>query len=71
MIVVLLDSSGKSLLTSSDAEVIGVTPGQLSDASQTATEFASASGLDPDQVLGEIQAAPPRSFLELLTMDQA
>jgi len=67
----VLDSAGKSLLTSSDAEVIGVTPGKLSDATRTATEFASATGLNPDQVLGEIQAAPPRSFLELLTLDQA
>lgn len=67
----VLDSSGKSLLTSSDTEVIGVTPGKLSDASRTASDFANVTGLDPDQVLGEIQAAPPRSFLELLTLDQA
>jgi len=67
----VLDSEGKSLLEPAADYVIGVTPGKLSDATQTATEFAGLTGIDEGQVLGEIQAAPSREFLELLTLDQA
>jgi cell division protein FtsI/penicillin-binding protein 2 len=67
----VLDSEGKSLLEPAADYVIGVTPGKLSDATQTATEFADLTGIDEGQVLGEIEAAPSREFLELLTLDQA
>lgn len=66
----VLDVSGKSLLSSSPAYVLGVTPGKLADPSRTASGLASLAGLDPAQVLGEIRAAPPRDFLELLTLSQ-
>jgi cell division protein FtsI/penicillin-binding protein 2 len=65
------DSSGHSLLTASTAHVIGVIPGKLSDEARTASRFASVAGLDAAQVLGQIRAAPPLSFLPLLTLDQA
>jgi cell division protein FtsI/penicillin-binding protein 2 len=67
----VLDSEGQSLLEPAAAYVIGVTPGTLSNATQTATEFANLTGLDEGQVLGEIHAAPPREFLGLLTLDQS
>jgi cell division protein FtsI/penicillin-binding protein 2 len=64
------DSSGHSLLTASTAHVVGVTPGKLSDEARTASSFAKVAGLDQAQVLGQIRAAPPLSFLPLLTLDQ-
>jgi len=67
----VLDSSGRSLLTASTAYVLGVTPDRLTDPVRTASQLASATGLDPAAVQGEIQAAPPRRFLELLTLDQS
>lgn len=67
----VLDASGKSLLSSSPAYVIGVTPDKLGDPSRTASGLAGLAGLDPAQVLGEIRAAPPRGFLELLTLSQS
>jgi cell division protein FtsI/penicillin-binding protein 2 len=67
----VLDSSGKSLLTSATAYLVGVTPDKLADPGRTASEFASVAGLDPGQVLGEIRASPSRRFMELLTLDQA
>jgi len=63
------DSDGRPLLTESTDYHIGVYPGKLSNASQTATEFAQITGLNEQQVLGQIRAAPPLQFLSLLTLD--
>lgn len=65
------DVTGKPLLAESDAYRIGVYPGQLKDPVATAAAFSKLTGLDELQVLGQIKAAPPRSFLALLTLDPA
>jgi cell division protein FtsI/penicillin-binding protein 2 len=65
------DSAGRPLLTSSTDYHAGVYPGRLSDMARTAAEFSEITGLDQQQVLGQIRAAPPRQFLSLLTLDPA
>ena len=62
-------ADGKSLLTRSDGYLIGVYPGRLANAAQTAAAFSQVTGLNRQQVLGQIQAAPPRAFLSLLTLE--
>ncbi len=63
------DSAGQPLLAKSTDFHIGVYPGRLPDASRTAAGFSQLAGLDEQQVLGRIHAAPPRQFLSLLTLD--
>ena len=67
----IMDMNGQSLISMTTAYSVGVYPGQLKDPDQTAETFAAVTGLDKQQVLGQIQAAPPRSFLTLLTLSPA
>jgi len=67
----ILDSAGRSLLTSSVDYHIGVYPGRLANVTRTASRFSQLLKLSPQQVLGQIRAAPPRVFLSLLTLDSA
>lgn len=63
------DSAGQPLIATSTDYHFGVYPGRLSNATRTAAEFSQVTGLDEQQVLGQIRAAPPRQFLSLLTLD--
>jgi cell division protein FtsI/penicillin-binding protein 2 len=65
------DSSGKSMLTESTAYHVGVYPDRLADQARTAAQFSAITGLNAQQVLGQVRAAPPRDFLSLLTLDAA
>jgi len=65
----VLDAEGKPLQVPSPVYVAGVRPASLASPAATAAAFAQATGLDATQVLGQIEAAPPRRFLELLTLD--
>jgi cell division protein FtsI/penicillin-binding protein 2 len=62
---------GQPLLAESAVYRIGVYPGKLKNAVATATEFSAATNLDEQQVLGQIQAAPPGDYLALLTLSPA
>ncbi len=67
----LLDSAGIPLIPRTTAIEVGVRPADVTNAILTARELASATGLaasDADQMRGEILAAPPHSFLELLRL---
>jgi cell division protein FtsI/penicillin-binding protein 2 len=61
----LEDISGKSLSPPSLTFTLGVYPGKLHNPQATADGLANATGLDPEQLLGQIQVAPAGSFLEL------
>ncbi len=65
------DVNGHSLLTNSADYRVGLYPGRLKDAAATAVAFSSVTHLGEQQVLGQIQAAPPNGFLSLLTLDPA
>ena len=65
------DMNGQPLLAKSADYRIGVYPGRLKNAAATAAGFSGVAGLDDQQVLGQIQAAPPSDFLSLLTLDPA
>jgi cell division protein FtsI/penicillin-binding protein 2 len=62
------DMNGLPLVDESADYHIGVYPARLASEAATAEKFSLATGLDEHQVLGEIQAAPPDSFLSLLTL---
>ena len=64
----ITDMNGQPLVTESADYQIGVYPDRLADEAATAAKFSAATGLDEQQVLGQIQAAPPGSFLSLLTL---
>jgi cell division protein FtsI/penicillin-binding protein 2 len=67
----VLDTDGASLIRPSAAFVARVRPGQLADPAATAKAFAKATGLDKEQVLSVIRAAPQSEPLTLLTLDPA
>ncbi len=67
----VLDAEGASLIRSSTAFIAEVRPGQLKNPGATAKAFAKVTGLDREQVLSVIQAAPQSEKLTLLTLDPA
>lgn len=67
----ILDSSGTSLITTSTDYQVGLYPGKLKHAAATAARFSAITRLDEQQVLGQIQAAPPGDFLSMLTLSPA
>ena len=67
----VLDAEGQPLQVPSPVYVVGVIPSALTDPAATADRFATATGLDAGQVLGQINAAPPNQFLKLASLDPA
>jgi cell division protein FtsI/penicillin-binding protein 2 len=67
----LLNAAGQPLAVPSAAYVAEVTPGKLASPQATAQAFGRVTGLDPNQVLGVILAAPQSDALKLLTLDPA
>jgi cell division protein FtsI/penicillin-binding protein 2 len=65
----VLDAKGNPLQVNATAYVLGVVPDRLSSPAKTAQAFAKPTGLQAGQVLGQITAAPPHSFLPLATLD--
>jgi cell division protein FtsI/penicillin-binding protein 2 len=65
----VLDAKGNPLQVKATAYVLGVVPDRLASPAKTAQAFAKPSGLQAGQVLGQITAAPPHSFLRLATLD--
>jgi cell division protein FtsI/penicillin-binding protein 2 len=63
------DMSGKPLIAESADYQVGVYPDRLTSPAATAGEFSLLTGLNEEQVLGQIQAAPPGEFLSLLTLE--
>ncbi len=64
----LEDAEGASLIHPSPAWRVQVRPGQLAHPEETAEDFAAVTGLDEDQVLSVIRAAPQAHPLTLLTL---
>jgi cell division protein FtsI/penicillin-binding protein 2 len=67
----LLSATGRPLALLSEVYVVGVRPGRLRNPEATADGLASATGLDAQQVLGQITAAPLYPFLELARLRPA
>jgi hypothetical protein len=65
----VLDADGHPLEEAAPVDVLGVWPGRLADPQLTARRFAAATGLETAQVLGQVDAAPPRQFLALASLD--
>ena len=63
------DSAGRPLVTKSTDYHVGVYPGRLANVARTAAGFSRIAGLNGQQVLGQIRAAPPQVFLSLLTLE--
>lgn len=67
----LLDSGGHPLILKSPAVEVGVRPDRVKDPAATAAMLASVTGLassEAAQMLGQILAAPPNNFLELVQL---
>ncbi|MGH3420948.1 MAG: NTF2-like N-terminal transpeptidase domain-containing protein, partial [Streptosporangiaceae bacterium] len=67
----LLDAEGAPLIHPSPAWIVQVRPGQLTSPEQTAAAFAGVTGLDEEQVLSVIRAAPQTHPLTLVTLSPA
>jgi len=67
----LLDSAGQPLILLSPAVEVGVRPDRVANPIATATKLAKVTGLarsEADQMVGQIRAAPPNTFLELIQL---
>ncbi len=67
----ILDSAGQPLEAPAPVYVLGVTPAALASPTETASQFAAATGVEAVQVAGQITAAPPQQFLKLASLDAA
>ena len=71
---VLLDSEGQSLIPRSSVIELGVVPDKVRDPLRTAERLAKVTGLaqsDAVEMAGQIEAWPPKSFLELVQFTPA
>jgi cell division protein FtsI/penicillin-binding protein 2 len=67
----LLDSAGQPLILRSPAVEVGVRPDRVTNPIATATKLARVTGLarsEADQMVGQIRAARPNTFLELIQL---
>jgi cell division protein FtsI/penicillin-binding protein 2 len=64
----LLDSAGKPLTRPSLTYIAGVYPGKLTSEAATANRLARVTGIDPRQLLSQIQVAPAGRFLKLVRL---
>jgi cell division protein FtsI/penicillin-binding protein 2 len=67
----VLDAEGDPLQLPGPAYEVGVWPERLADQAATAAAFASITGLQAAQVLGQITAAPPDQLVRLATLEPA
>ncbi len=67
----IADMNGQPLVAVTTDYRVGVYPGRLKHPAATAAGLSALTGLNAEQVLGQIQAAPPSDFLSLLTLDPA
>jgi cell division protein FtsI/penicillin-binding protein 2 len=67
----LLDAEGTPLIHPSPAWIAQVRPGRLAHPEETAEAFATMTGLDDQQVLSVIRAAPQTHPLTLVTLSPA
>ncbi len=67
----LLDAAGTPLILPSPAWIAQVRPGRLAHPEETAEAFAAMTGLDEEQVLSVIRAAPQTHPLTLVTLSPA
>jgi cell division protein FtsI/penicillin-binding protein 2 len=65
------DDTGRPLGVPSPVYAVGVRPGSLRDPQQTAAGLAAVTGLDENQIYGQIVAAPSGPFLPLLQLPPA
>jgi cell division protein FtsI/penicillin-binding protein 2 len=71
---VLLDAGNHSLITPSPVIELGVIPARVTNPTRTAQRLAKAVGLAPsdaDEMTGQIEAWPPKKFLELVQLSPA
>ncbi len=71
---VLLDTQGRSLISRSPVIEVGVIPGRVKHPLKTAERLAKVTGLaqsDADEMSGQIEAWPPKKFLELVQLSPA
>jgi cell division protein FtsI/penicillin-binding protein 2 len=66
----VLDAAGKSLISDTPVYLVGVTPGTLASPKLTIKSLARLTGLDGGAMLGQVLAAPPRQFMELLALSR-
>ncbi|HEX9066959.1 MAG TPA: penicillin-binding transpeptidase domain-containing protein, partial [Streptosporangiaceae bacterium] len=67
----LLDSGGHPLILKSQSVEVGVRPDRVADPAVTASRLAKVTGLassEAAQMVGQILAAPPNQFLELIQL---
>jgi cell division protein FtsI/penicillin-binding protein 2 len=64
----ITDANGQPLFTPTEVVNVGVDPGQVTDLPSLAAALGSATGVDPQQIVTDVQKAKPGQFVPVITL---
>jgi cell division protein FtsI/penicillin-binding protein 2 len=62
------DANGQPLFTATEVVNVGVDPGQVTDLPTLAAALGAATGIDPQQIISDVQKAKPGQFVPVITL---
>jgi cell division protein FtsI/penicillin-binding protein 2 len=67
----ILGAGGAALVTPQPVVIVGIVPARATSLTSTLATLAGAVGIDPARVQAVLQAAPPKSFVPVITLRRA
>ncbi|MGY1808466.1 penicillin-binding transpeptidase domain-containing protein [Blastococcus sp. SYSU D00669] len=64
----ITDATGAPLFTPTEVVNVGVDPGQVTDLPALAAALGAATGVDPQQIVADVQGAQPGQFVPVITL---
>jgi cell division protein FtsI/penicillin-binding protein 2 len=64
----ITDANGQPLFTPTEVVNVGVDPGQVTDLPSLAAALGAATGVDPQQIVTDVQKAKPGQFVPVITL---
>jgi cell division protein FtsI/penicillin-binding protein 2 len=64
----ITDATGAPLFAPTEVVNVGVDPGQVTDLPALAGALAAATGVAPEEIVADVQAAPPGQFVPVITL---
>ncbi|MGY1617618.1 penicillin-binding transpeptidase domain-containing protein [Geodermatophilus sp. SYSU D00691] len=64
----ITDATGAPLFTPTEVVNVGVDPGQVTDLPALAASLGAATGVDPQQIVADVQGAQPGQFVPVITL---
>ncbi|MGY1692101.1 penicillin-binding transpeptidase domain-containing protein [Geodermatophilus sp. SYSU D01105] len=64
----ITDADGRPLFTPTEVVNVGVDPAQVTDLPALAAALSAATGIAADEIVADVQAAPPGQFVPVITL---